>query len=146
MQQINYPQVAAGPEAYKTFAFVAPLATHFRTATCAEVNCAGYERGFKTIVPADGPQATYIRAQSGRRFIETRQPDGMVEFVFPPGQQCFQSAGHRLPLHREPTYYVRDGDHRGNPWGTRALQMRPIDWVDAFQDHQSKVADARERG
>jgi hypothetical protein len=135
-----------GPEAYKTYQIVAPRSTHYRPATCREVECDGYRNGFRTIVPADSLQAQYIRAKSGRAFVEQPGGPGLAEFSFAPGQQCFRASEHRIALDREPFYVVRDGDYRGNPFGTRPLQRRAVDWVDDFATHQQNVADARQRG
>lgn len=132
-------------EAYKTYQIVAPRSTHWRPATCAEVECAGHTRGWVTIVPADGAQAVYIRTQSGRKFTENTA-DGMATFAFPAGQSCFRSRDHMVPLEREPLYIVRGGDWRGNPFGDRRQHARAADWVEDFAEHQSALADQIEEG
>lgn len=147
MRQLYRIHPKLGPEDYKTYQIAAPKNTHFRQATCKEVECEGYVKGFKTIVPGDSPQASYIRGASGRKFTETKQPDQLVEFVFPPGQQCFRSADHRVSLEREPFYIVRDGDYRGNPRGTEPVVHKKAEyWVEDFATHQQGVADVRQRG
>lgn len=135
-----------GPEHYKTYQITAPKTTHFRKATCKEVECAGYVNGWKTIVPDRSPQASYIRGASGRKFTETKQPDQLVEFLFPPGQMCFRADDHRISLEREPFFVVRGGDYRGNPRGIEPVVRKVEDWVDDFATHQQGIADAIQRG
>jgi hypothetical protein len=141
-----HPQV--GPEGYKTYQISAPRSTHTRPATCAEVDCQGWRHGWITRVPVGSELAEYITGKvHGRHFTETTglgSPDR--EFVFPPGQECFRSSQHRVPLEREPVYLVRDGDYRGNPRGTGPVTRTAIDWVDDFATHQQQLADRRQRG
>jgi hypothetical protein len=146
MRQLNRIEPAAGPEAFKTYGIRAPLSTHWRAASCAEVECEHYLNGWRTIVPADSPQAEYIRRRSGRKFTEERQPGGLTEFTFPAGQPCFQASAHRLRVEREERFLIRDGDHRGNPRGTPVRELRPDDWADDFANHQDKIATQFERG
>jgi hypothetical protein len=50
-------------------------------------------------------------------------------------------------LDRAPLYVVRDGDHRGNPRGTRdRLHQNPGNWVDDFATHQQAIADEIKKG
>jgi hypothetical protein len=135
-----------GPDAFKTYQIVMPVSTHFRPATCQEVECGGYARGWRTTVLPDSEQAAYIRRHSGRRFTEEKNADGTVSFTFPPGQTCFRAADHRATLNREPFYVVKDGDFRGNPRGTAPVRRSQRDWLDDFANHQQSIADTRERG
>lgn len=77
------------------FIAVEPLETHWRPAHCKEVACPHYLHGWQTIVPNIGPQADYIRRQSGREFRESREGE-LAVFTFPPGQHCFRT--HRIKL------------------------------------------------
>lgn len=135
-----------GAQHFKTYQIVAPVPTHFRKATCEEVQCGGWARGWVTKVLPDSPQANYIRRSSGRRFTETKNEDGTVSFAFPAGQMCFQAANHRKSLEREPLYVVRGGDARGNPMGIPSIQRRASEWVSDFAEHQQQIADQIERG
>lgn len=137
---------AAPVTAFQTYELRAPAATHWRKASCKEVECAGYREGWRTIVPVDSPQAQYIRAHSGRSFTEHTMIDLLTEFTFPPGQQCFAADGHRVPLERDPLYIVRGGDWRGNPTGMLRRHQRAEHWVEDFGEHQLKVARQIERG
>jgi hypothetical protein len=147
MPEPNRVRPALAVSHMKTYGFASPLATHWRRATCAEVECGGYTHGWKTIVPADSEQAQYIRAMSGRHFTE-KQGDapGLAEFTFSPGQMCFRAADHRMPLERPPLFVVRDGDWRGNPTGNSRRHVSADDWVDDFRTHQDRIAQAHQRG
>lgn len=136
---------------YKTYQIVAPKQTHFRPATCDEVNCVAYQNGWKTTIDTTGDlgqkQFYYITKQSGKHFKATKLPNGLVEFEFTAGQPCFTASKHQVKLDRPEIFLVRDGDHRGNPRGTTPRKhTRASDWVEDFAEHQSKVADDRQKG
>lgn len=146
--ELMYPDKHLPPALRTTYQLLAPLETHWRPATCAEVDCPAYLYGWLTVVdPASDlgqRQAHYIRTQSGRKFTEEPTPGG-IEFRFEPGQICFRQ--HQAPLEREPLYVVRGGDHRGDPLGIGAREhTRPEYWVEDFAEHQQALADAHERG
>lgn len=133
---------------FKTYEIIAPLQTHFRKATCAEVECPGYVNGWVTRVPAGSQAEQYIRSgSSGRRFHEStgysELAEGVAEFMFPPGQQCFASDKHRVPLEREPFYIARGGDARGNPLRERRVHTRAADWQEDFAGHLDRVRQSK---
>lgn len=154
----------------KTYGIDVPLATHWRKATCAEVECKAHtdgwitmltERGFNPVVPGDATEAThlaalkhvkdqdearayYIRHLSGREFTEHRDETGITVFDFPPGQDCF--APHKIRIDRPEIFRVRGGDHRGNPTREHKLHRRPEDWVEDFALHQDAIATRIQRG
>lgn len=137
--------------AYKTYAIVAPRATHFTPATCAQVDCPDYLGGWKSVIDERSElgqrQAYYIRKQSGRAFTEVRGEDGLTVFTFEAGQQCFKASQHVRRLDKPELFIVRDGDFRGNPRGTPARQhARAQDWVEDFAEHQQGLADAHQKG
>jgi hypothetical protein len=132
----------AGPVmAYRTFGVTAPLSTHFRKATCEEVDCDAFRNGWVTRVKTE-EQADYIRRHSGRTFKE----DEPGVFVFAAGQTCFGASHHRLRLEREELYVVRDGDWRGNPTGSVRRHKSSGHWVEEFAEHQDWIKTLRERG
>jgi hypothetical protein len=152
-------QPLAGPEAYKTFSMRAPLETHWRVATCTEVQCPREEFGWTTVALESDDlgrrQAHYIRTMSGRKFTEYRREDGMTVFEFPPGQRCFSTvirngrvvAGHPMRIERPELFIVRGGDWRGDPrHETPYVHVRAEDWVDEFANHQQRLAEAQQRG
>ena len=133
---------------YKTYQIVAPLSTHFRPATCAEIDCPAYTHGFRTTVDErtdlGAGQAHYIRRDAGRRFTEEQAEDGRTVFTFEPGQKCFEP--HRLRLDRPERFLVRDGDWRGNPTGQRYEHTNAGLWQEDFAEHQDRIHTLIERG
>lgn len=135
--------------AYRTFAVHSPVATHFRDATCREVECQQFARGWHTTLrvvadPVHAKMADWIRLHSGRSFTYTEN-GGVVVFQFPPGQKCFRP--HKVPVGRPELYIVRDGDWRGNPRGTDPRRhKRPEDFVDEFANNLDKLATAIGQG
>jgi hypothetical protein len=134
---------------YRTYQLLAPRPTHFRPASCAEVECEAHQNGWQSIVDTSTElgrrQADYIRREAGRRYSEQADEHGRAVFTFPAGQRCF--ADHQVSLDRAPLYVVRDGDWRGNPRGTEPrIHTRPADWVDDFATHQDRLARLIERG
>lgn len=136
---------AAPVHAYKTYQIIAPLSTHFRMATCAEVECDGWRYGWRTIVPTDSEQALYIRVGSDRAFTEETLEGGLASFTFKPGQQCF-SGPHRVRLERPERFLVRNGDWRGNPGGQVYEHTNAEFWQEDFAIHQDRINTAIERG
>ncbi len=128
---------------FKTYEIIAPLSTHFRPATCEEVQCAAYVNGWRTIVPADSQAALYIRSGSSGRRFEAHIDDTMAAFVFEPGQKCFAADKHRVPLEREPLYVARGGDARGNPLRERRVHTRAEDWTEDFAGHLDRVRQSK---
>ena len=147
MRPVNRVTPALPAASMKTYQVAAPLATHWRPATCAEVGCPNYLNGWLTRVPFGSELAEEARGLRGRyHFVETRE-EGDAVFTFPPGQACFRASAHQVPLERDPVFLVRGGDWRGNPRGTPArAHRRPEDWVDDFATHQQDLADRIERG
>lgn len=129
----------------KTYVAAVPLATHWRRATCEEVQCGAFLRGWRTTVAYGSDKAEYIRKHSGRRFTETRD-EVLAVFEFEPGQQCFAASEHRLPLERDPIFRVRDGDRRGNPSGRVITFPGARDFVDDFAENMQSVAEMHQKG
>src|SRR5262245_61194764 len=142
---VNRIPPALPVQAMQTYSIRAPLATHWRDATCAEVDCPQHLHGWLTAVDETTElgqaQAGYIRARAGRRYIERRTPTH-TEFLFEAGQRCF--APHKVPLEREPLFIVRLGDWRG--YGPARVHARADDWIEDMQESLDKIRDARERG
>lgn len=133
--------------AYKTFQVSSPLTTHFKEATCQEVDCRNYRDGWTSTVDVSTVQgrdaANYIRMKSGRTYAyETAGT--LVIFKFPPGQKCF--AKHKVPVGRPEIYVVRGGDWRGNPTREVKKHTRPEHWVEEFALHQDKLLTRFEQG
>lgn len=85
----------------QTLRVVAPLATHWRRATCQDVadgaGCEAYRHGWTNTLPTASPAADYIRQRRRTRtnprglvFEERVLPAGQSVFVFEAGQECFR--------------------------------------------------------
>lgn len=141
------PEPLMPAHAYKTYSIAAPASTHFRPATCAEVDCPHYLGGWRVRVEGLPPEMVHTAKTSGRRFLEQRVAEGETWLLFEAGQACFKASEHRTRIGKPELFLVRDGDHRGNPRGTKArLHQRPADWVEDFAEHQRAIADAHQEG
>lgn len=142
-------QPLMAPMDYKTYT----VRPKFRKATCKEVDCEHFLDGWTFAVELleKDKQLNYLARNSGRRF-ETRELDGKAYLVFPPGQACFGSHLHKLPLHEElPLMFVGRGDRRTFDPRTNLPRdprqhSRTEDWVDDFANHQDKLNTQIERG
>lgn len=142
---------ATGPENYKTYGISMPLRSHWRPATCEEVDCEPYRHGWVTTLDlstADGQMhAATIKGLRGYRYSVQQASPSLVKYVFPAGQTCFHAGTHRLPLERPPTLYVAEGDWRGNP---RRIPVRVHSradlWVEDYSEHQDRLATAIRKG
>lgn len=145
---LNRIEPLMNSQAYKTYQIVAPKSSHFRKATCEEINCPNYLHGWRTTLDATNEGAIhYIRKQSGRKFVESRNEVGQVVFEFVAGQTCFASDTHLTRIGKPELYVVRDGDWRGNPRGTSPRTHKNAqDWQEDFAEHQDKINTEIERG
>lgn len=150
---INWPQMRLPAQVMKTYGLAAPQASHFREATCAEVECPnranGWVSAFDVTDPDKARAANMVRLHSGKAFTiqELTGPSGRVEkvvFTFAAGQDCWQR--HRVALERDPVAYVRGGDFRGNPQGDWRTHTRLDDWVEDLGDNQQRIIDRINRG
>jgi hypothetical protein len=138
------------PQAYQTYAVLAPHETHWRPATCEEADCSAYLFGWRTVVDLSTDlgqkQYHYITRLSGRKFVEEPgQADNTAVFTFEPGQKCFRSDDHRVRTGRPELYLVREGDGR-ELGGLIRRHTRSEDWLDDFGSHQLALQDRLERG
>lgn len=146
---LNRPTPRMPVTALRTYAIASPLATHWRQATCAEVDCERYRGGWQSVcderTDVGARRAYRIRHDRSRKHTEHKDPGGVTVFKFPPGQRCFAWQEHRIQ-YRPEIYVVRDGDWRGNPSGWSRRHTRPDDWVCDFAEHQDRLATAFNRG
>jgi len=123
------------PTAFRTFSLHQPSRTHFRKATCAEVDCQHYLNGWITTVPK-GSQDEHLCRTSGRKFTESIDEENLITFEFEAGQPCFRASRHEKFLEREAIHVARDGDFRGNPTGAKRIHTKPELWREEFAEHQ----------
>ena len=110
MQDVFRIEPALPAHAMKTYQIYSPISTHYRPATCAEVQCAAYEHGWRTRVEGLDPQLLHTARTSGRKYVEVRAAEGETWLVFEAGQSCFRVSTHRISLDRPEHYLVRGGD------------------------------------
>lgn len=147
MQPFRIEPVAPA-HTYMTYELRSPRQTHARPATCLEVECTAFLRGWVTRVDPSTrlgrEQLNYIRLHSGRTYADITPPDAtIVSLSFPAGQKCFSE--HRVTVDREPLYIVRGGDARENT-GLIRRHIRGEEWVEDFAEHQQSIADIVQRG
>lgn len=135
--------------AMQTFQVTAPISTHTRKATCEEVECEQYARGWKMRIDLNTElgqkQAWYIKYHSGRSFKKVGAQDGVVDLEFAANQPCFQE--HRVRIDRPEIYRVKGGDYRGNPLRTPTrVHKKPEFWVEEFAINQDRLKTQMERG
>lgn len=155
MQQFNVfrPEPARPVTLMQTYGLSAPQATHYRRASCREVDCPNYANGwvsgFDVTDPEQARACRIVREKSGRLFTvqEISGRGGVIANVlltFGPGQECFLQ--HRVQLEREPVYFLRDGDFRGNPTGRKIVFSSHVPFLDDWGEHQEKIKTLVERG
>lgn len=131
------PKMPTG--AYKTYAVRSPLKTHYRSATCQEIECEAYLNGWQLRVEELSPALLYTAQHSGRRFKEVRVSSNETYLVFEAGQPCFASNTHRKSLERPEFYFVGRGDHRSFSTRRASQFNRPEDWLDDFSSHLDRI-------
>jgi len=97
---------------------------HWREVSCLEIGCIRYMTGWKTILPADDIANIELIRRSGMGFREERE-DGLVVFIFTPGQECFtgQAGGHLKAVERDA---ILKKDNR---------VMEHLEFMDHWNDH-----------
>lgn len=149
-EHVNYLPSKLPPGAYQTYEATAPLETHWRPATCAEVECKAFMQGWTHDAPPGSPGEFRIRqvydAEIRRGAVTTTKlENGFLRFNFPAGTACFRRVWHKLPLERPALFTVRSGDWRGTDGVIREFS-KPEDWVDHFATHQENISKLADRG
>ena len=134
-----------GANFYETYAVRSPLRTHYRKATCQEVQCPAYTNGWHYRIEHLTPELLYAALHSGRKYRQVDVTEGESYLVFEPGQICFDYKTHYLPLERPEFYFVGRG--RGSTFShRRAAQYTAQNWVDKFAEKLSSLQDEIKKG
>jgi hypothetical protein len=148
-QYVNRADPALPVNLMQTYEMRFPTTTHFRVASCVEVECEWYHGGrllgFDLTDPAKREAAQQIGSlatKMGLRFA-IEQVGTTVQFKFPPGQSCLQ--GHKVPLERDPLYLRWKGDWRGQQGGIYR-HTNGADFAEDWQENVDKVITRSERG
>lgn len=140
----NRPTPRLHTQAYKTYRIMSPLSTHYRPATCAEVECKAYTEGW-TYKKADlDERLLYLVTHAGKAYKQIGFGQDTY-LVFAPGQPCFQAPTHRVPLERPAFFVAGRGDYRSFSL-RRAEKLSADNWVDSFATHQDHLKTFFERG
>ena len=147
-------------QAMKTYAVDSPVSTHWRLATCEELDCPNFLNGWAVAITPDqlGQDFDHDIKESGKKFermpvdeAEARFPGmsfsgSLFVYVFAAGQPCFYQGTqrHQMQVDRPEIFSVRGGDHRGATSERRV--MRAQDWKESFIEHQERLKRAQERG
>jgi hypothetical protein len=141
----------AGPENFKTYSMRQPLPTHWRVATCEEVDCVDYLTGFVTTIDTSTEMGKwhydFITHDKTRSYSMQRVSDTLFKFIYGPGNTCWKQSEHRTLIGKPALFVVTGGDWRGNPRQTpKRVHVRAEDWVDDFASHQDGISQMVRRG
>jgi hypothetical protein len=148
---LNRIQPQGGPELYKSYSWARPLRTHWREATCEEVQCDDFVNGFMFTCDISTPlgqrQYDFLTHDRERSYTVDEEGPYIRHFIYPPGTRGFagNKHDHRLPIGREPLLLVRAGDWR--KYLAPAYQHASVDdWVEDFATNQDKIQEIQKRG
>ena len=131
---------------YKTFALRQPLATHFRKATCQEIECEAYMNGWNFRREGMDPRLYYVATHSHRSWREVVLAPGESYLVFEPGQPCFDADNHRIAIDRPAFFFAGRGDFRSFTTRQARQHANADDWVDEFATQLDQINTQIERG
>lgn len=139
------------PEMYKTYSWRQPLSSHWRQATCEEVDCIDFLNGFVLTVETDTDlgrkRFDFLTHDKTRSCSIQRLSLGMFKFIYAPGNTCMKAYDHRIQVGRPPRLLVLGGDWRGNPRNVPTIvHSRMDDWIEDFATHQDMIAERFRRG
>ena len=108
-----------------------PKNTHFRRATCQEVDCDQFLKGWVTIkIQIDSTEDCYIRNDKTRKSVGVRMEDNTMSYFFEAGQPCFRS--HRATSKKPPLLTVNQPGRES----ARLIRanMDFDEWTDRFNE------------
>lgn len=143
---LNRIQPEGKVQDYRTFQITSPLSTHWRKATCQEVDCPHYLNGWRVRVEGLPAEMLHAARTSGRKYAELHVAEDESWLVFEAGQACFRAEQHRKLLDRQEIFIVRDGDWRGNPTGNVRKHTKPEFWIEDMQENNEAVRARIEKG
>lgn len=137
------PQPAGDPRAYKTFGIRAPLSTHFRKATCDEVDCESFRYGWKIRWDVLSEQDRHLITHCGRKYVIDQE-----WVIFEAGQPCFRYDTHRIRNDRPELFLVKDSHMSMSSLaaGGATQHKRVADWIDDFHSTTDKVVQQLKEG
>lgn len=135
------------PTDYKSFGIKVPKAA-FRRATCAEVDCPQYLKGWKLRTDTLDKQQIHDATHCGRKFVWRHVSEFENWLIFEAGQSCFRESTHQVRNDMPELFLTKIGDHRipASMTGGPFAHASPADWADDLHTHTDHLAEVRERG
>ena len=141
---LNRPTPGLPAHMMQTHAILAPIETHWRKASCEEVQCEAFLKGWGVPAKDLDEQDLALLKSCGRSYSEIEIKDGEWHYWFPPGQPCFRASTHRIRLDRPELFVRRDGDWRGNPRKTEPQLFSSADaWADSLRTNLDAIEKRR---
>ena len=82
-----------------------PRPQWWKRLSCKDVDCPAYLNGFDITLPVDRQDLIEtIRHDRSRHYTEAKAGDGLIQFKFPPVQNCFKHEAHLRPVVRDPIF------------------------------------------
>lgn len=136
------PKLPTG--SYTTYSIRQPLNTHFRIATCEEVDCWAWRNGWRIRVEGTLPADLHAAQHSGRAWRHVRVDATESYLVYEAGQRCFTT--HRVNLDRPAFFLMGRGDYRSfNPRQAK-LYTDEDEWVETFSCHLDELHERLNKG
>lgn len=124
----------------QTHHILAPADTHFRKATCEEVECPHYLKGWGLPLKGLDEGDIWQAKNSGRKWTELEIKAGEKHLWFEAGQPCFRASTHRIRIEREEVFLLRPGDWRGQPSDRKPIVFSGADaWADSVQTNLDQI-------
>jgi hypothetical protein len=146
MQRMNRIEPQGRVQDYKTYQILSPIPTHWVPASCADIDCPQYLKGWRVRVEGLPPEMVHTARTTGRKFTELNISETENWLVFEAGQPCFRASQHKKLLDKQEIFVARDGDFRGNPTGNVRKHTRPEFWLEDFAEHQEQLARQIQQG
>ena len=111
-----------------------PLESHWRQASCKEIDCPNYVMGWVTKIEVGSDMDSYIREVSkGKKYKLIREGD-LNAYYFESGQECFkgQAGQHRIKLERG-AWLTKNAPIR-SPLFLEQKAMDVDKWIDEFNE------------
>ena len=113
-----------------------PKDSHFRKATCEEVDCPHFMGGWITRVVIGSPQDKYIKQDKSRKQVGVKTTEAEIDYYYEPGQECFRP--HTLKIERPPFFTV---NQPGLESGRLIRRNMSFDrWTNHFNEESYKAS------
>ena len=121
----------------KVFQATWPKSSHWRQATCEEVDCPHYLLGWVTRVVRGSENDLHIRADKKRRYKMGKEGE-LNAYYFEAGQQCFRGeAGDHYKKLERGAWLTKNAANR-NPLFLERVAMEPQQWIDEFNEEANR--------